>query len=68
MPETTDHDTVAAFARALIDEGLRDRNVLRERWQMPRWRDDVLRIAAALERNPSLVPVVEACIAAEVAK
>ena len=64
---TTDEPELA-FARMLIDEGRRDRDVLRERWATPRWRDDVLRIATALERDPALVPVVEAAIAAEVAK
>jgi hypothetical protein len=61
-----DDDVEIAFARALIDDARRDRDVLRERWQQPRWRDDVLRIATALERNPALIPAVEACIAAEV--
>ena len=60
---TDDNDAEIAFARALIDQGRRDREVLRERWQSPRWRDDVLRIATALERNPALIPAVEACIA-----
>jgi hypothetical protein len=56
-------DPELALARALLDDGRRDREVLRERWQQPRWRDDVLRIATALERDPALISVVEAAIA-----
>ncbi len=67
MSDTTD-DPAFAFARALIDDARRDREVLRERWVAPRWRDDVLRIANTLEQNPALIAAVETCIAAEVAK
>ena len=63
---TTD-DPELTLARALIDDGRRDRELLRERWQTPRWRDDVLRIATALERNPALIVAVEACVAEQLA-
>lgn len=63
---TTDEPELA-LALALIDDGRRDREVLRERWQSPRWRDEVLRIATALERNPALIPAVEARIAEQLA-
>jgi hypothetical protein len=64
---TDTNDPALAFARALIDDARRDRDVLRERWATPRWRDDVLRIATAIERNPALIPAVEKCIAEQLA-
>ena len=58
----------ANFARTLLADGQRDREVLRRRWHVPSWREDIERIANLLQQHPLLVPVIQKAIDDELAR
>lgn len=63
----TDEQRVA-FARQLIADGRRDREVLRRRWNVPSWKAEIEQIADTLQRNPLLVPIVNKTINDELSR
>ena len=61
-------ELLSNFAKTLLADGQRDREVLRRRWHVPSWREDIERIASVLERHPLLVPVIQKAIDDELAR